>query len=315
MENSQSGIRQHEVWRLEYRQRRYLRLASEDALDQRFRDVFNNLMTLTPEGKVGILPVTEAGVWWMTLFTHLLEEYELRGRGLPVHRDAPVKPTAPHLPRSAKVEIPEPRRALVKAGKRVYMQELYEKGRLRVAAASSYGDPSLNLALKDDELKFDQLVPGDEVTLTPIDEETREPKGRPAGIVSDMTISVDLATNYYVYCMTHTLNHRLFDDFDADSCVIIKNPAAFCSLVREAMQEKLPNWIEWDQGVHYIDPYLHSKEVEDLVFSKHFRYWYQQEYRFAWMPDVTRGLRRYTDLDPIFVEVGSLASIAELVCL
>ena len=142
-------MQRHEIWRLKYRQRRYLRLADDGVLDRRFKDIINNLMTLTPEGKIGVLPVTEAGVRWMTLFTHVLEEYALRGRGLPVADDAPfVKPTAPDLPRSAKIEIPERGRSLVKLGKSIYMQELYEKGRLRIAPAASYEDPSLNPAIR-----------------------------------------------------------------------------------------------------------------------------------------------------------------------
>ena len=314
MTDDQFHLKQHEIWRLGYRQKRYLIHASDDALDQRFKDVINNLTTLTPKGQVGLLPVTADGVRWMILFTHLLEEYGLRGRGLPTHGDAPfVKPTAPDLPGSAKIEMPGPGRALVKLGKRIHMQELYEKGRIRIAPAASYDDPSLNPAIRDDELKFDQILPGTEVKIIPRDKETGEPKD-PIKVLGDVTVSMALATNYYVYCMTHTLSHRLFDDFAADSCVIIKDPTVFGSLLREAVQSQLLGWLGWNKSVNYVDPYLHPEKVADLTFSKHFRFWYQQEYRFVWLPDATRGVQ-YTHLDPLLIELGSLGHIAELVSL
>ena len=216
-----SHLPRHEIWRLGYRRERYLIHASDDALDQRFKDVFNNLLTLTPKGQIGILPMTTDGERWAKLFPHLLEEYKLRERGLPPAGDAPfVKPTAPDLPRSTKIEMPGAGRALIKLGKRIHMQELQEKGRIRIAPAASYDDPSLNPAIRDDELKFDQTIPGTEVRLIPRDKETGDPKDA-INILGDMTVSMELATNYYVYCMTHTLSHRLFGDFDADSCVII----------------------------------------------------------------------------------------------
>ena len=312
MTGDQSQLQNHEIWRRDYRQTRYLNRASDDTLDQRFKDVFNNLMTLTPKGQVSVLEVTPSNVRWMILFTHLLEEYELRERGLPLHGNAPfVKPTAPDLPASAKIKLPEPGRALIKLGKRTHMQELYERGRIRIAPAASYDDPSLNRAMRDDELKFDQNLPGDDIKIIPLDEEGK-PKGPPVGILGDMTVSNELATNFYVYCMTHTLSHRLFDDFGADSCVIVSDPAAFSSLLLEAVQAQLPGWLDWHQSVSYIDPYLHSEKVTDLTFSKHFRFWYQHEYRFVWLPDATRG-EHYTDLDPLFIELGSLAHMAEFV--
>ena len=308
------GLQRHEAWRLQYRQKRYLLHASDDALDQRFRDVINNFVTLTPEGKVGVLPVDDVGAWWMTRVTELLEEYELRERRLPIHGDAPfVIPTAPNPPWSAKIRMPEPHRALIKLGKRMHMQELYEKGRIRIAPAASYDDPSLNPAINDDELNLDQIVPGDDVKIVSTNKETGKPNA-PVGILSDMTISHGLATNYYVYCMTYTLSHRLFDDFDADACVIIKDPKVFSSLLCESVQSQLPGWLDWHKAVTYVDPYLHPEEITDLTFSKHSRYWYQREYRFVWLPDASRGMR-YGLLDPLFIELGSLAHIAELVSL
>ena len=222
-------------------------------------------------------------------------------------------PTAPDLPKSVvalkKIKIPNPGQTLIKFGKRAHIQELYEKGRIRIAPASSYADSSLNYAVKDDELKFDRVIPGSEVTITFVDQQTGKPKNvKPTGEVTNTT---SLATNYYLYCMTNILDYRLFDDFESDSCLIIRDPSAFCIRLQDAVQARLPNWLDWDRSVDYIDPYLHPEKNIDLFFSKHFRFWYQDEYRFAWIPE--RGVR--THLDPFFVELGSLEQNSEIVSL
>ena len=301
---AQTCFSRHEVWRLQYRQSPYLKGASDDALAQRLKDIKNNLSTLTPEGTIGLLPIGKDRIRWMTLFTHVHEEYVSRGSIPPSLADMPFpKPTAQHLPKSAlalrKVEIPSPGQALVKLGKRAHMREMYESGRIRIAPARSYSDPSLNHAMGDDELKLDQFSPSAEVTITVPDKQTGEP--RTIKPIDDVTYTTNLATNYYVYCMTHTLNYRLFDDFESDACVIVREPEIFSSRLINAMRQKLPGWLDWNQTVQYIDPYLHRNWDLDLVFSKHFRFWYQQEYRFAWMPN--KDWRNC--LEPIFVELGS----------
>lgn len=260
--DTSTSVSRHEVWRLQYRQRPYLRDASDDALAQRLKDVMNNLSTLTPEGKIGVLPVGTDGIRWMTLFTHVHEEYVSRGSFSPNLADVTFpKPTAPNLPKSIlslrKVEIPKPGKALIKLGKRVHMQELYEFGRIRIAPARSYSDPSLNYAIGDDELNLVRVMPGAEVTITFLDKQTGEP--RSAKPIGDVTNTITLETNYYVYCMTHTLNYRLFDDFESEACVIVRDAEKFSIRLLNAMQEKLPNWVDWNQSVQYIDPYLHPK--------------------------------------------------------
>ena len=250
----------------------------------------------------------------MILFTHMLEECVLRGQGMPPATDLRIPtPTSPAQPAVVvalkEVYLPHPGQALIKLGQREHMKAFFERGQLQISPASTYKDPSLNYALQDDELKFDRVRPRSEVTIRYLDKEAGET--RDIDLTADVTNTVSLATDYYVYCMTHTLSYRLFEDFEADACVIIRDPKAFCSRLQEVVHAHLLGWLGWNRPVQYIDPYLHNERHIDLIFSKHFRHWYQQEYRFAWIPE--KGGR--TDLEPFDVELGSLKQISEIVCL
>lgn len=313
MAENQTTLTRQELWRLQYRNRPYLRNASDDVLVQRLKDVMNNLATLNQDGKIELLPIGPEGIYWMTLFTHLHEEHESRRASPPLLSDMPFpKPTAPRPARSAltiKNKQSKTGQALAKLGKLAHMQALYEAGQIRIAPALSYSDPSLNYAMNDDEMRFDRVMPGSEVTITFLDKQTSELKNvKPIGDVTDTT---SLKTNFYVYCMTHRLSHRLFDDFEADACVVFHEPMALIEKLEDSMREALPGWIGRNQEVQYIDPYQHPNKSVDLVFSKHFRFWYQQEYRFSWLPE--KCGREH--LEPINIELGSLEKISELCCL
>ena len=274
----------------------------------------NNMTTLTQEGKIGIIQMNADGAHWAALFTHVLEEYESRGASpLNSFSDAAFpKPTAPNVP--ASVTALKKSRAfdfghvLVKLGQHDHMRELFTDGRVRIGPARSYSDPSLNLAKKDDELNISLFRLGSEFQLAVLDEETGEPK-QPITPIGEVVHSFDLRTDYYVYCMTQGLSHRLFDDFNANACVIVRDPIEFRTRLVDAVNCCLPEWIDWNQVVEYVDPYLHTNSDIDLCFSKHFRFWYQHEYRFCWLP---QG-KVYSTLDPFFVEIGSLEKISEFV--
>jgi hypothetical protein len=46
-------------------------------LNRRFRDLVRNLVILTADAKVGLPPLKPAGIGWMELITHTLEEFRL----------------------------------------------------------------------------------------------------------------------------------------------------------------------------------------------------------------------------------------------
>jgi hypothetical protein len=152
-------------WRHDYRLDRYLEHLSLDELEQRVRDIFTNVSVLSEDGKLSLPPVEKGTGYWMQLFTHVLEEFALRGhwvrpgflKGTPM----PI-PTWPEMPRAARAvsgRLFEPGKFLFKFGKREHLRSTLENGTIRLAPASSYSDPSLNYAIRDDELHFTVRMP------------------------------------------------------------------------------------------------------------------------------------------------------------
>lgn len=70
-----------------------------------------------------------------------------------------------------------------------------------------------------------------------------------------------------------------------------------------------------NQSVRYLDPYtLYRLGQEiDLFFTKDFRHWYQQEYRFAWIRESGNG--PLEKLEPFCIALGPMNEIAEIISL
>jgi hypothetical protein len=118
-------------------------------------------------------------------------------------------------------------------------------------------------------------------------------------------------SDYYVSCLTKQLDPRLFDDFQSDCCIIVHEPAEFARRMFKSARTLLPSWHGVFRDVHYIDPYRPPPDnPEDFgVFcSKNFRFWYQKEVRFAWLPD-----QDAKDLDHLLLELGDISDICQLV--
>lgn len=307
----------HEVWRRNYRQRPYLQDATDEELTQRLRDVIENLTALTLDGRLSPLPPGAEGEKWMELFTHILEAYGARRsqppdnflRGAKVPRpDDPI--TARALSRVRNLNLPTPGTYLVKLGKREHMIDLFERGRLRVSPASSYSDPSLNAAIKDDELSISAIAMKGEVQITIPDDRMGPLKG-PVDPIGNVTFTSRSTTNYFVCCLTHTLDPRLFADFGYDACVIVKDVNEFRRRLNIAMRLNLGPWLAFDSAIAYVDPYNTDRRNMNVFFGKHLRYSYQREYRFIWVPP-----QGYAGaFAPQDVNFGSVRPFAELVTL
>ena len=316
------GVPRHMAWRMEYRQRPYMRHLSISELQARAKDVFLNMVTLTQYNQVGLPP---AGAEYSHLFirwTHVLEEFATRYGPYPSgfttgFMQAVTIPTPSHHLAASAAEAVRRRHLrkgtyLVKFGRSPYTTAAFERGLLRISSASSYADPSLNAAIRDDELSITLTPPPQEVRIQPLDQTTMKATGRSISPQAFEQI-VTLSTNYYVLCLSGLLAPRLFVDFDADSCLLVHKPGEFIERVRAGFTNVAGvHYNSLFRHVRYIDPLnTHiADHLDGLVFAKHFRYEYQLESRLAWIP-----LTPERFLDPVDINIGSLGDLCELIVL
>jgi hypothetical protein len=325
-------MQRHEWWRSLYRQQRYLEHLSPTELVQRLRDVLNNLVNITPEGKLGFHKVDPVGEAWMVRFTHVLEEYALRGQGLPY--DVMRQHQLPDIlcPKRGKVGrggqagwagvLPTlPEGAVVKYGKLEHLQPMLDYGHVRLCPASYYKDESLGPHRHDDErVRTTYRHPqGTSIRLVQRADGTPVPDSPEMPIRGNITHRVE-TWDYFVWCASGVLEPRLFIDFDhADACLIIHDVRGFAQRLGWAISQVVAGpvptvesiQVEW-KGVRYFDPHFPPTPPNDKLpvpWSKPLRYAYQKEYRFVaeiFPPPLST-------LPMLQLTLGPLSDIAEIV--
>lgn len=308
----------HEVWRRHYRNHRYCRHLSQDELNQRLRDLIVNLILVTPDAKVGIRELDAEGERWMQLWTHALEEMAIRHGPHPngvtrdiLHRE-PFPDFVGELGRKcADVLVSRgvgPNQAFIKYGKPNHMAALFERGEIRVQSASYYGDAAHNGAVRDDELSLALSLPlsrGDILKMVV------NPEDVPEGPIDQrMDLSYRSDRDYWLFCVTRSAEPRLFVDFEATACVIIKDTEEFKRRLRQVTASGFPGATYSDGAATYVDPLLPPSDKINIPFSKPFRYAYQEEFRFVWQP--SQPVKKLIHVD---LTIGPLSDIAELVVL
>jgi hypothetical protein len=291
---------------MSYRHDRYCEHLSGDQLKHRIRDIFLTLWTLTPDAKLGMLSMDSRGLRWMELWTHVLEELALRGQGLTediLHREPMPNFVGTLAKRAASSLQRVPTEGcLLKFGKPQFMKEMYERGAIRIQPATFYRRPDMNGAVRDDELALDASV-----RVEHFPDSAAAESGQP-----DAEIRVDVrfehGNDYWLYCVSSTVAPRHFVDFEAEACVVIKDPPRFIQALESAFAKNLPSAAMWHGKVGYVDPLrFHSLEL-NVSRAKHFRYWYQREYRVIWNPEHSTQPLSHVDID-----IGSMNEYAELI--
>jgi hypothetical protein len=312
-----------DVWRLQYRGDRYARHLSHVELNRRFQDVLLNLLTVTANG-IGFCPsdigseeISNESTIWMEKATHLFEEFKLRYGPYPAGLQGAAPPPskipefASELARKAARRLEElgadPGEVFVKFGKRKYMEMLHNYGALRIQPATYFAATAHNDAIKDDELTIGaslDLSREDVIGMVSNPNEVRDlPRHR-------VDVKLQLESDYWLYCLSSSLVPRLFIDYDADACVVIRDRVRFNSMLQKASLQKLSGTTMSYSAVEYIDPLLPRSLMIPVAFAKHFRYSYQNEHRFCWFPP--RPVTKAMHCD---VEIESLTEFSDLVVL
>ncbi|MCQ0987228.1 hypothetical protein [Jiella marina] len=296
------------IWRSEYERNRYLRNAPDEFLDQRLKGISANLWSTDKDGNVTQPRRSDVRHELLKLAHHVI--LEKLSRGLPTPstfeekalRDAGVGSYVP--PKLASPFMGGPS-GFAKYGKRDHIKASFERGTFRIAAASSYLDPSLNPAQADHELEHTVVTPNEHLLMRLYGKDAAgnevEIPHTPLQLFRYMQVP-----NFYVWCCGLSYDARMFYDFEAEALLMIRDMEAFTARFIAAVKATKPDLASRHGPCAYYDPYTVTREQLTPMYSKNLRYLYQNEYRFTWTaPPET------TDLPTFFVELGPLADIAE----
>jgi len=196
---------------------------------------------------------------------------------------------------------------LVKYGKRQFLEDTLNQGVVRISPASTFSDSSLNGAIRDTELEFSiRLYKPTTKDIQPyLAPNEKEFKFDGTAIFTE-TANED----FYLYCLSASYEPRIFDDFDADSCLLIRNPTEFIDRLMWGVYESVQARGYAFVAVDYVDPMTETGKGIHISCKKDARYAYQDEMRGIWLPKYHSN-----QLQVQLVEIGNLSDIAELITL
>jgi hypothetical protein len=306
----ENPLQASESQRTQYLSERYLEHSSLEELDQRLKDIRRNMLTFSGAG-IPSYDVSSSVRGLAERATHVELELELRLVTSTAIALASPGIFSPEYPKVKKAIRAWGDRSLptspyfVKYGKRADLKKLRDEGEIRLRPASDYSNPSLNLAIRDEELETVVGLPvGTRLKMQCDNGEYQE-----LPIAGRIFSRKKSETDFYIYCTAAKYDHRLFDDFDSDACLLVREPKGFVRKIVEACKQSHSDWLFAEKMVCYYDP-LRLNRVDDISLSKHFRFWCQREYRIVLKPkDLVKKL------EPIKLSLGKVSDLCELIVL
>lgn len=307
-------LARHEVWRHTYLMRPYLIGAPDERIAERFRNIFMNVAEIGGSGLLQLVPLTETDEFIQT-FTHMLEEFDARGPGIPVGLVASARePIHRYFEHGAPLGITmlagyqaPAGPILVKYGKREFLEPMLQTGTIRLANATSYNHSSHSDAVRDDETSRTFYIPTYQERIK--GQTHLEMQGHRLEFGDDDVVLPLVFDDYYLFSMCEQIHYRMPTDFQADAAVIIKDPELFKQRLIASFLARFPDWVPMEGKVTYYDPYRDYTKFKIPEMAKHFGYAYQKEVRVAFRP----GRRIAANLEPLFLSVGSMTDYADLV--
>jgi hypothetical protein len=305
------GVRWDHTVATDYQRDRYLSHLTRDQLASRLMDVMYNIHVVDAEDRITIDPADPASLYWLSRLQEIQVEMvirygpdAMRKEKLLAGQEWPLSLQRQKWRFSGALASPESltRPYLIKYGDSQFLQRLVDHGELLLSPASRYADPSLNAAIRDDErtARIEPLPPG----FTGGGLLAR----RSENVSSAVAVTKRINTDYLVYCTSTNLETRLAHDFGANAAVVIHDPQTFLDRLDSAVRRHIPDARQIVAEVKYYDPYNVSDLQVDVLTWKHFRFAYQYETRFAWLPS-----KRTDRLEQMLISAGPLADICSLV--
>lgn len=296
--------------------KRYLSSVPKRDLSERLVHLLNNSVQLDHESMLELLIAEQPDMFCRLL--DVIAETALRNESVVAaqepdvwntSRNVMVNPSRDLAEKAAKLKslIGDSQDILLRFSSYEFMRELVEEGGLFMQSASAYKQQE-NLSVKDDEL---QLV----MTRFLTDAEASDVVSILGihSLMSNLKVLNYLvhSPDYLILCFTDKLNFRMISDWNAEAAIVIHQPDEFYQRFKENSKKLSTSSKGLERGkVRYIDPYFSSYaqvQSEDLPFCKHFKFAYQDEFRF-----VIRNSQSISNEDRK-IHLGSLSDIATLV--
>jgi hypothetical protein len=287
-----------EFWEYFYVNYRYLKNITNEKLNERYKILSRNLHVLTSFER-HIIPINSflSSWYWYQKEHQTRYEFLLRGMPLPNSLPEPRKPIKkPFSPKGANsCDV------IFRYGELKYMKLIVDEGIIRISPASEYKNGNASDPRTDDEINKHRWELGDKIKI--ITQGVKE-----HSIIGDMKRTSSTSNNYYTLCCSCDFEPTIFNEFNYDSCVVIRNPEEFAIRLEKAAKKQLPGWYFHHNPTEYFDPHVLTKNQHvSATMSKDFSYAYQMEYRFVWHPLNNGNAEEYIE-----VNIGSLKDICEL---
>ncbi len=294
-------------WHADYERSRYLREVPDDVVAQRLLDLASNVWRTDAAGNVvPVDPDTRLQVL-RRIADVTFEQFERSGSpSLNFDEQALREATAAaYRPPLLKTPFRGCSDCFTKFGKRKHIASAFDRGIIRIAPASWYvADSSLNAAQADNELEHAAVTANQHLKFKLYGKDAIGTEAE-VPVQKKELFRYMMVPDFYVWCCGLDYDARLFHEFKAEAVLVVRDQDAFRTRLAAAVARELPNICMKEDRIRYYDPYTVQREQLIPIFSKHIRYLYQNEYRFAWM--VPQG----ESLKPFFVELGSLHDIGE----
>jgi len=189
------------------------------------------------------------------------------------------------------------------------MLSLLTKGEIQLNPASHYKDTTLPIgAIDPEELSITQSIDpikhNAKITVYSSDRNNLKGEIKPIGVIKE---TASLTTDYYIYCLSLRHDAQLFEAFQADSYIHIRNSELFIERVYKVLDDFLPGWINIAKPVIYLNENQYLFDKPDVCFCKKIKYSYQREFRFCCLPE-----SKQNNLTPILVNIGKIDDIADI---
>lgn len=304
-----------------YSQQRYLIKTADDQVGWRHAAIRTNIWTAPPPGVPRLHSDPMEASFWAKKLMEVRTERLFRARAAGIYRgparsfvafnEAALLSTStlePKVCSAIRTLVLPPGPFFARFTHPQFVESALTRGRFQLKPAAQYNsDPSLNDAQRDEELVHASVrgdrhlnirvhgrLPGEDPSKT-----------REIPIMYGELFEYMNSKNFYVLCLSSQFDARMFNDFQADAVLIIKEPRIFINRIQTAMCRD-GHAVDLRAGaVRYYDPYTVTRSELIPGFSKNFAFTYQQEFRLTWWP------KDAAKLSPLFVEIGDMSDIAE----